>query len=101
MSDKPIMVICNRGGENGDCGVTDCFHRAGHLKHRSCGMECLMEANCVPVCSKCQKEPNDGWPDNTGNPEGLLCQMCWEAQCDDSWWEYWDAWNKEKLAEIT
>lgn len=30
-------------------------------------------------------EPHDGWPGDDG---GELCQMCWEAQCDRSWWEY-------------
>lgn len=49
------------------------------------------------VCSKCQKEPNEGWPGNTGNPEELLCQMCWEAQCDESWWDMVEALNKAGL----
>lgn len=35
-----------------------------------------------PKC-KCG-EPHDGWPSNDG---GQLCQMCWEAECDKSWWE--------------
>ena len=29
-------------------------------------------------------EPHDGWPGEDG---GQLCQMCWEAECDKSWWE--------------
>jgi hypothetical protein len=28
-------------------------------------------------------EPSEGWP---GPGESELCQMCWEAQCDASWW---------------
>jgi hypothetical protein len=28
-------------------------------------------------------EPHDGWP---GEGDGQLCQMCWEAECDESWW---------------
>ena len=36
----------------------------------------------TPTC-KCG-EPHDGWPGEDG---GELCQMCWEAECDVSWWE--------------
>lgn len=28
-------------------------------------------------------EPHDNWPGADG---GMLCQMCWEAECDKSWW---------------
>jgi hypothetical protein len=28
--------------------------------------------------------PHDGWPGNDGDE---LCQMCWEAECSESWWE--------------
>ena len=31
---------------------------------------------------KCGK-PHDNWPGD----DGLLCQMCWESECDASWWE--------------
>lgn len=32
---------------------------------------------------RCGK-PSDGWPDTNG---GELCQMCWEADCSESWWK--------------
>jgi hypothetical protein len=38
----------------------------------------LIKAMC-----KCGK-PHDNWPDES---DGMLCQMCWEAQCGKSWWE--------------
>jgi|WetSurMetagenome_2_1015567.scaffolds.fasta_scaffold1346540_1 hypothetical protein len=38
------------------------------------------------LCSKCQKQESEGWPDGTTNPGGELCQVCWEDQCDKSWW---------------
>ena len=28
--------------------------------------------------------PHDGWPGKDGRE---LCQMCWEGQCSDSWWQ--------------
>ena len=40
------------------------------------------------MCARCKQEPHDGWPDGRG---GQLCQMCWEAQCSDSWWRMMDA----------
>ncbi len=51
MNEKAILVICNRGGEDGDCGVTDCPHRMPHSSDiGGCGIgDCLSEANCVPV----------------------------------------------------
>ena len=36
----------------------------------------------VETC-KCG-QPHDNWPGKDG---GQLCQMCWEAQCGESWWE--------------
>jgi hypothetical protein len=36
-------------------------------------------------------EPHDNWPGNDG---GLLCQMCWESECDKSWWEMVIAFDK-------
>ena len=35
-----------------------------------------------PSC-KCSR-PHDDWPDKDG---GMLCQMCWEAECSESWWQ--------------
>lgn len=35
-----------------------------------------------PLC-KCGA-PHDGWPGKDG---GELCQMCWEAETSDAWWE--------------
>ena len=29
-------------------------------------------------------ETSDGWPGENG---AELCQMCWESQCDKSWWQ--------------
>ncbi len=34
-------------------------------------------------CKTCG-QPHDNWPAKDG---GDLCQMCWEAECDKSWWE--------------
>ena len=31
-------------------------------------------------------QPHDGWPGKDG---GWLCQMCWEADCSEAWWEMW------------
>ena len=28
-------------------------------------------------------QPHDGW---TGEDGSQLCQMCWESECDKSWW---------------
>lgn len=33
-------------------------------------------------CEKCDN-PHDDWPGD----EGLLCQDCWESECDKEWWE--------------
>ena len=42
--------------------------------------------------AKCKcGEPHDGWPGNDG---GFLCQMCWEAECDKSWWAMVVAFDK-------
>lgn len=35
-------------------------------------------------CSRCKVSDSDGWP---AKGAGRLCQMCWEAECSDSWWE--------------
>jgi len=34
-------------------------------------------------------EPSDGWPDTSqgAKRDDELCQVCWEAQCSESWWE--------------
>jgi hypothetical protein len=57
------------------------------------------------TCSHCGRTQETGeswWPDvDLDIQEDTLCQMCWEAQCDASWWEYWNAWNRELLAGIT
>jgi hypothetical protein len=36
------------------------------------------------MCSKCRTEKSDGW---TGKEGGELCQMCWERECSESWWD--------------
>lgn len=36
-----------------------------------------------PILCPCG-EPSDGWPGDNG---AELCQMCWEAHCDETWWE--------------
>ena len=28
---------------------------------------------------------HDDWPSNDG--KGLICQDCWERQCDAEWWD--------------
>lgn len=38
--------------------------------------------NSLKSC-KCG-EPSDGWPGKDG---GELCQMCWEGESSDAWWE--------------
>ena len=35
-------------------------------------------------------EPHDGWPGENGEE---LCQMCWESECDKSWWRMVNALN--------
>lgn len=37
------------------------------------------------VCCDCGEEQPEGWPDKDGR--GELCQMCWESQCAEAWWE--------------
>lgn len=36
----------------------------------------------IELCSRCKEKPHDGWPDG----DGMLCQMCWEAECAEAWW---------------
>ena len=43
----------------------------------------------APTC-KCG-EPHDNWPGKDG---GELCQICWEAECDESWWAMVNSINK-------
>ena len=50
------------------------------------------------TCADCGKEPSEGWPDEDSK-EGELCQMCWEAQCDKSWWQMYDALGQAGLLE--
>ena len=47
-------------------------------------------------CARCG-EPSDGWPANDG---GELCQMCWEAECSESWWRMVE-WYSRQAAETT
>jgi len=43
------------------------------------------------ICPKCEKENTDNWPlDIDGEIKEGGCQMCWEAECDKSWWEMVD-----------
>lgn len=46
----------------------------------------MAERDPREVC-KCGK-PHDGWPGSNG---GELCQMCWEAECSESWWRMVEA----------
>jgi len=40
-------------------------------------------------CPKCEKENEDDWPLMIdGEPKDGGCQECWEAECDEAWWEY-------------
>ena len=39
-------------------------------------------------CPKCSTENQDNWPVCVNGK--LLdggCQMCWEAECDEAWWD--------------
>ncbi len=51
-----------------------------------------IEYQC-PFCSKCMTENSGGswWPD--GSPNGVLCQVCWDAEYDKTWWEHLPFWN--------
>lgn len=35
------------------------------------------------LCSRCRTVAHEGWPGKNG---GELCQLCWEAECSESWW---------------
>lgn len=35
-------------------------------------------------------QPHDDWPGNDGSP---ICQMCWERECSESWWQMVNAFN--------
>ena len=39
------------------------------------------------VCPVCGAKNDDDWPD-------YLCQICWEAECDKSWWDTVEVWGK-------
>lgn len=39
--------------------------------------------NATPKLCKCG-QPHEGWPGKDG---GELCQMCWESECSQAWWE--------------
>jgi len=49
--------------------------------------DCTEEQSNLCKCGN----PHDGWPGNDG---GQLCQMCWEDECDKSWWEMVVAFDK-------
>jgi hypothetical protein len=39
-------------------------------------------------CPKCGKFNTDNWPVNVlGEVKEGGCQMCWEHECDDAWWD--------------
>lgn len=40
-------------------------------------------------------QPHDGWPGSDGRE---LCQMCWEAECSESWWQAVIAIDKARAA---
>ena len=42
-------------------------------------------------------EPHDNWP---GKDSGQLCQMCWEAECSESWWACVIALDTARAAEL-
>ena len=42
-------------------------------------------------------EPHDGWPGEDG---GQLCQMCWEAECDKTWWQVVNALMHDRRRRI-
>ena len=39
-------------------------------------------------CPKCGKINNDDWPlEVNGEIKDGGCQLCWESECSDEWWE--------------
>ncbi len=39
-------------------------------------------------CPKCKKESDADWPlDIDGEIKWGGCQLCWESDCSDSWWQ--------------
>lgn len=40
-------------------------------------------------------QPHDNWPDGKG---GMLCQMCWELDCDAEWWRVVIAFDQPRAA---
>jgi hypothetical protein len=48
-------------------------------------------------CPRCKKLNDDNWPlDSAGKIENGGCQMCWEAECSEKWWDM-----VETLAALT
>lgn len=40
------------------------------------------------ICPKCGVKNNDNWPlEIEGGIREGGCQMCWESECDKTWWE--------------
>jgi len=35
-------------------------------------------------CTNCGGRLDEDWPDGEG---GFICQACWEAECDRTWWD--------------
>ena len=53
------------------------------------------DASAAHPCPKCGEMNDDNWPITVG--EGIRmhgCQMCWEAECSESWWEMVEAINR-------
>lgn len=65
-------------------------YRAGRLYRthretvRDLAAELRAELTDPNRCLLCPR-PHDGWPSD--EPERMLCQDCWEAECDKSWWD--------------
>ena len=55
------------------------------------------------LCPACGKLNTDDWPiEVDGEIKDGGCQDCWEAQCDESWWEAVKAYGRviEFLREL-
>jgi len=53
-------------------------------------------ARGMQICPRCGDENDDDWPLKiSGEILDGGCQVCWEAQCSESWWKM-----VEKMAEL-
>ena len=46
----------------------------------------MLDPTTIPFCADCGgqvPEPAERWPAASA---GIVCQLCWEAQCSRQWW---------------